>query len=405
MNNKKSSVPKLRFPEFTDAWEQGALEKHIKTSTEKNLDNKFTKNDVLSVSGDVGIVNQIEFQGRSFAGVSVSNYGIVNTGDIVYTKSPLKANPYGIIKTNKGKAGIVSTLYAVYTPNQNTDSIFIQYYFEFNDRLNRYLKPLVNKGAKNDMKVSDDNALIGNVTFPKIQEQQKIGSFFTALDRLITTHQRKLENVKKLKKSLLQKMFPKNGQEFPEIRFPEFTDAWEQRKLGKLADFNPRSNLPDEFKYVDLESVVGTELTGYRFENKLSAPSRAQRLAQKGDIFYQTVRPYQKNNYLFEFEDENFVFSTGYAQLRPLINGRFLFSKLQEDRFVQQVLDKCTGTSYPAINSSDLSEIKVYIPDNKQEQQKIGSFFTALDRLITTHQRKLENVKNLKKALLQQMFV
>ncbi|WP_424404352.1 restriction endonuclease subunit S [Pasteurella sp. PK-2025] len=199
--------PEIRFPEFTDAWEQGALEKHIKTSTEKNLDNKFTKNDVLSVSGDVGIVNQIEFQGRSFAGVSVSNYGIVNTGDIVYTKSPLKANPYGIIKTNKGKAGIVSTLYAVYTPNQNTDSIFIQYYFEFNDRLNRYLKPLVNKGAKNDMKVSDDNALIGNVTFPKIQEQQKIGSFFTALDRLITTHQRKLENVKNLKKALLQQMF------------------------------------------------------------------------------------------------------------------------------------------------------------------------------------------------------
>ncbi|MFP4769782.1 restriction endonuclease subunit S [Pasteurella multocida] len=190
----------------------------------------------------------------------------------------------------------------------------------------------------------------------------------------------------------------------PKLRFPEFTDAWEQRKLGKLADFNPRSNLPDEFKYVDLESVVGTELTGYRFENKLSAPSRAQRLAQKGDIFYQTVRPYQKNNYLFEFEDENFVFSTGYAQLRPLINGRFLFSKLQEDRFVQQVLDKCTGTSYPAINSSDLSEIKVYIPDNKQEQQKIGSFFTALDRLITTHQRKLENVKKLKKSLLQKMF-
>ncbi|VEJ15147.1 restriction endonuclease subunit S [Pasteurella multocida] len=190
----------------------------------------------------------------------------------------------------------------------------------------------------------------------------------------------------------------------PKLRFPEFTDAWEQRKLGKLADFNPRSNLPDEFKYVDLESVVGTELIGYRFENKLSAPSRAQRLAQKGDIFYQTVRPYQKNNYLFEFEDENFVFSTGYAQLRPLINGRFLFSKLQEDRFVQQVLDKCTGTSYPAINSSDLSEIKVYIPDNKQEQQKIGSFFTALDRLITTHQRKLENVKKLKKSLLQKMF-
>ncbi|WP_205703278.1 hypothetical protein [Histophilus somni] len=167
------------------------MNQYIQTSLEKNINNQFSKNDVLSVSGDVGIVNQIEFQGRSFAGVSVSNYGIVNTGDIVYTKSPLKANPYGIIKTNKGNPGIVSTLYAVYKPNAHTDSIFVQYYFESDDRLNRYLKPLVNKGAKNDMKVSDDNALIGLVNFPCYKEQQKIGAFFTALDRYITIHQRK----------------------------------------------------------------------------------------------------------------------------------------------------------------------------------------------------------------------
>ncbi|WP_249961201.1 restriction endonuclease subunit S [Histophilus somni] len=199
--------PEIRFPEFTYAWEQRKLNQYIQTSLEKNINNQFSKNDVLSVSGDVGIVNQIEFQGRSFAGVSVSNYGIVNTGDIVYTKSPLKANPYGIIKTNKGNPGIVSTLYAVYKPNAHTDSIFVQYYFESDDRLNRYLKPLVNKGAKNDMKVSDDNALIGLVNFPCYKEQQKIGTFFTALDRYITIHQRKLENMQKLKKSLLQQMF------------------------------------------------------------------------------------------------------------------------------------------------------------------------------------------------------
>ncbi|WP_244157004.1 hypothetical protein [Rodentibacter ratti] len=175
----------------THTWEQRKLGEYIQTSSEKNINNQFSKSDVLSVSGDVGIVNQIDFQGRSFAGASVSNYGIVNTGDIVYTKSPLKANPYGIIKTNKGSTGIVSTLYAIYKPNSNTDSIFVQYYFESNDRLNRYLKPLVNKGAKNDMKVSDDNALIGLVNFPHYQEQQKIGTFFTALDRYITIHQRK----------------------------------------------------------------------------------------------------------------------------------------------------------------------------------------------------------------------
>ena len=104
---------------------------------------------------------------------------------------------------------------------------------------------------------------------------------------------------------MLEKMFPKNGCLFPEVRFAGFTEAWEQRKLGELAMFNPKEELPQEFEYVDLESVVGTEMLSHRTENKTSAPSRAQRLARTGDLFYQTVRPYQKNNYLFEKPDNN----------------------------------------------------------------------------------------------------
>ncbi|MEB3450283.1 restriction endonuclease subunit S [Pasteurella multocida] len=404
MNNKKSSVPKLRFPEFTDAWEQRKLGEITKRvyGNDGRMDLP-----TLTMSASNGWLDQRERFSTNIAGEEQKNYTLLRRGQLSYNHGNSKLAKYGVVfELRNYEEALVPRVYHSFETNRETQATFLEYLFA-TKLPERELGKLVSSGARMDglLNISYDDFMSIKVVIPKIQEQQKIGSFFTALDRLITTHQRKLENVKKLKKSLLQKMFPKNGQEFPEIRFPEFTDAWEQRKLGKLADFNPRSNLPDEFKYVDLESVVGTELTGYRFENKLSAPSRAQRLAQKGDIFYQTVRPYQKNNYLFEFEDENFVFSTGYAQLRPLINGRFLFSKLQEDRFVQQVLDKCTGTSYPAINSSDLSEIKVYIPDNKQEQQKIGSFFTALDRLITTHQRKLENVKKLKKALLQQMFV
>ena len=144
----------------------------------------------MSVSGDYGIVNQIEFQGRSFAGTSVTNYGIVNTGDVVYTKSPLKSNPYGIIKINQGITGIVSTLYAVYKPRNNVYSKFIQIYFEQDARMNNYMRPLVNKGAKNDMKVSDENALRGEVCFPGKSEQIKIGEYFNKLDNLITLHQR-----------------------------------------------------------------------------------------------------------------------------------------------------------------------------------------------------------------------
>ena len=199
--------PEIRFDGFTDDWEQRKLGDYLQVSSEKNRDNRFTKDDVLSVSGEYGIVNQIEFQGRSFAGASVSNYGVVETGDVVYTKSPLKSNPYGIIKTNKGIPGIVSTLYAVYRPKEITDSKFVQIYFELDSRMNSYMHPLVNKGAKNDMKVSAENALKGMVSFPQKDEQKRISSYFDTLDHLITLHQRKAENLKNLKKYMLQNMF------------------------------------------------------------------------------------------------------------------------------------------------------------------------------------------------------
>jgi len=202
-----ASVPEIRFAGFTDAWEQRKLENFLEVSGEKNLDGTFTRDDVLSVSGELGIVNQIEFQGRSFAGASVLNYGVVRTGDIVYTKSPLKTNPYGIIKTNKGKPGIVSTLYAVYRGKDNVFPNFVQCYFEQDVRVNNYLHPLVNKGAKNDMKVSAENALKGIVSFPKYEEQMAIARFFSTLDHLITLHQRELERLQNIKKSCLEKMF------------------------------------------------------------------------------------------------------------------------------------------------------------------------------------------------------
>ena len=190
----------------------------------------------------------------------------------------------------------------------------------------------------------------------------------------------------------------------PAIRFEGFTDAWEQRKLGELAVFNPKAELPDVFEYVDLESVVGTEMLSHRTETKRTAPSRAQRLAQTGDLFYQTVRPYQKNNYLFEKSDKPYVFSTGYAQMRPVVDGRFLLCLVQSDGFVKVVLDNCTGTSYPAINSNDLAEIEVCSPDNPQEQAEIGDFFKGLDDLITLHQRKYDKLVNVKKSMLGKMF-
>ena len=202
------------------------------------------------------------------------------------------------------------------------------------------------------------------------------------------------------------------GENVPQLRFFGFTDAWEQREFEKFADFNPPSCVPDAFQYVDLESVVGTEMVACRPELRKTAPSRAQRLAQIGDLFYQMVRPYQKNNYLFEIQSEAYVFSTGYAQIRPKCDGYFLLGLVQTDSFVKDVMDRCTGTSYPAINSKDLAKINICVPKgqtpskikNITEQQKIGTFFRNLDRLITLHQRKQDVLTMAKKALLEKMF-
>ena len=190
----------------------------------------------------------------------------------------------------------------------------------------------------------------------------------------------------------------------PRCFLGSFDFSWEQRKLGELALFNPKDELPQTFEYVDLESVVGTEMLSHRTEAKLSAPSRAQRLAHTGDLFYQTVRPYQKNNYLFEKPDNNYVFSTGYAQMRPYVDGYFLLSLVQSDRFVKVVLDNCTGTSYPAINANDLAKIEVTAPSDENEAQKIGTIFRNIDNLITLHQRKFEKLTNVKKSMLEKMF-
>ena len=190
----------------------------------------------------------------------------------------------------------------------------------------------------------------------------------------------------------------------PQIRFKMCKNQWEKNKLSKIAKFNPKSTLPEKFKYVDLESVLGTDLISYREVSRENAPSRAQRLAQKGDIFYQTVRPYQKNNYLFDSDEKDYVFSTGYAQLRPLIDSDFLLARLQEESFVNKVLERCTGTSYPAINSKDLSKISVTIPQTIDEQSAIGSLFRTLDDLLASYKDNLTNYQSLKATMLSKMF-
>lgn len=188
------------------------------------------------------------------------------------------------------------------------------------------------------------------------------------------------------------------------IRFTRKNVGFEKYHLCDIASINPKTNVPTEFEYVDLESVSGTEMISHRTEKKSTAPSRAQRLAKYGDIFYQTVRPYQKNNYYFDIKADNYVFSTGYAQIRSSINGKYLFTLLQSDAFLRQVLDNCSGTSFPAINPSTLSKLIINICTDSVEQERVATFFTSLDAQISASTSRLASLKQVKAASLQAMF-
>ena len=376
-------VPEIRFSGFSDAWEQRKLEEYLGVSKEKNRDESFGKDDVLSVSGEYGIVNQIEFQGRSFAGASVANYGVVEGGDVVYTKSPLKSNPYGIIKTNKGKTGIVSTLYAVYKPKNNVGAEFVQIYFELDSRMNSYMHPLVNKGAKNDMKVSDENALKGSVIFPKIDEQKAISKYFAHLDHLITLHQRKC------------------------YRFIDIAlDAWEQRKLDGWGTFYygrscPKWSVTEDatipcIRYGELYTKFGAKID--RVYSYTNMPPENLRFSKGTEVLIPRVGedPMDYNHCTWlsmpdvAIGEMISVFNT---DNNPLFTATMFNATLQNE-FAMRV----EGGSVTNLYFEKLKNIEVSFP-SIQEQEKIAAYFENLDHLITLHQHKLFCAKNVMKYI------
>ena len=397
-----NKTPAVRFKGFTEDWEQQKLEdiSDVRDGTHDSpvyqdeghpfVTSKNVKNGYINFDGIQYISDYDFFEINKRSKVDINDIlmgmiGTIGNLALIRTEPNFAIKNVALIKDTKH----VSYLYL--------------YHYLKSSNIERQLIFGMDGGTQKFVSLKKIREL--KIKIPDDDEQIKLGTFMESLDNLIVFYQRKYEKLKKIKKSMLYKMFPQNGSKVPEIRFAGFTDEWEQRKLGKLAIFNPKAELPEIFEYVDLESVVGTEMISHRTESKITAPSRAQRLARTGDLFYQTVRPYQKNNYLFEKPDKHYVFSTGYAQMRPLVDGQFLLSLVQNENFVKMVLDNCTGTSYPAINSNDLADIEVLSPTEKEEQRIIGSFFKGIGNLITLHQRKLEKLEQIKQAMLHKMFV
>ena len=337
------------------------------------VDPKSGKYDLLP---HVAPGNIESFTGRLYDNVKlvgeenlISGKFVFNVGDIVYGKINPQLGKYVFARFS----GLTSADAYVLNAKNGIVQKFLYAVIQTRDFYDYSVSVSKRSGMP---KINRDELNAYSYWAPSESEQLKIGEYLLTLDHLITLHQRQPFLHSPPDISLIVQLTP-----------PFYTFSWEQRKLGELALFNPKDELPQTFEYVDLESVVGTEMLSHRTEVKSSAPSRAQRLAHTGDLFYQTVRPYQKNNYLFEKPDNNYVFSTGYAQMRPYVDGYFLLSLVQSERFVKVVLDNCTGTSYPAINANDLAEIEVAAPSDESEAQKIGTIFRSIDNLITLHQR------------------
>lgn len=189
----------------------------------------------------------------------------------------------------------------------------------------------------------------------------------------------------------------------PKLRFPEFTREWEEKKLGEIAVINPKTKkAPNSFIYIDLESVECGQLLKEERVELVNAPSRAQRVLSKGDVLFQMVRPYQRNNLYFDKEGE-YVASTGYAQIKTINESRYIFQYLHFPKFTDKVIERCTGTSYPAINSTDLSNIQIFLPSHG-EQTKIASFLMAVDEKLTQLKKKKTLLEQYKKGIMQKLF-
>ena len=378
----------------------------------RNEDMCYDKKDVLSVSGEQGIVNQIELMGRSYAGESVAPYHVVETSDIVYTKSPLKDNPYGIIKQNKGKPGIVSTLYAVYHCKNPIIGQYIENYFSIDTNLNNYLKPLVKRGAKNDMKVNNEDVLLGRIPLPRIEEQQRINVVIAHIDHIIELKQKLIDELKKLKKVCLEKMFPQKGNSVPEIRFPGFTAPWKQCELGEISSiktgpFGTQLSAKEYVPYGRPVINVKNIGTGYVIEKDLDCISEQTALRLKDHILFENDVVFGRKGAIdrhafIKREQNGWLQGSDCIRVRvsPGFLGSYFNAYLQTTIANTYLSTKAHGSTMSTLTTNMISSLPVWLPE-LAEQKHIAKTISCIDDCITFHQRELEAEQQKKKALMQ----
>lgn len=417
----RTLVPKLRFPGFTQPWSNDPL---AKTLTEHKRKNSAGR-DVFSVSMESGIVNQIEHLGRSFAASDTAHYTIGRRYDVVYTKSPLKAFPFGIVKQCKFDGEVaLSPLYGVFTPSNPHAGLIIEAYFESPNRSIAFLTPLCQKGAKNTIQITNTTFLSGKMPLPtEPAEQRKIAECLSSVDELMAAQARKVDALKTHKKGLMQQLFPRQGETQPRLRFPEFqnAEAWEEAPLSNFilsldagVSVNSGDNRPankTEFGVLKTSAVTKGQFDPE--ENKVVlAENELSRLRER--VTGGTIIMCRKNtpalvgaNAYVESDQENLFLPDllWAAKPREGVSMRFLAFILgsEKGRAALSKLAKGSSASMSNITKPEVLAFSVMAP-SPAEQHRIATCLSSLDALITAETQKLEVLKLHKKGLMQQLF-
>ena len=391
----KTLVPQIRFAGFTDPWEQRKLGELFEESDERASDRE-----ILSVSVANGIYPASESDRETNPGASLANYKIVHFGDVVYNSMRMWQ---GAVDASRYD-GIVSPAYVVTRPNSEVYARFFARLLRQPMLLKQYQQ--VSQGNSKDTQVLkfDDFASIG-ISMPASEnEQRQIGAFFDRLDSLITLHQRKYDKLCVLKKSMLDKMFPKGGSLYPEIRFAGFTDPWEQRKLGEFGSvamckriYKEQTSEQGDVPFFKIgtfganpDAFISNELFE-DFKRIYPYPTPGTLLISAAGSIGRVVEYQGEKAY---FQDSNIV----WLEHDHRLNDAFLkplYSRIEWG---------LEGSTIKRLYNKDLLSAEVTVPGSR-EQKEIGQFFAKLDTLITLHQRKLELLRNIKKSMLDKMFV
>ena len=398
---EQAKVPAIRFAGFTDPWEQRKLGELFEESDERASDRE-----ILSVSVANGIYPASESDRETNPGASLANYKIVHFGDVVYNSMRMWQ---GAVDASRYD-GIVSPAYVVARPNSEVYARFFARLLRQPMLLKQYQQ--VSQGNSKDTQVLkfDDFASIG-ISMPASEnEQRRIGGFFDRLDSLITLHQRKYDKLVIFKKSMLEKMFPKDGESVPEIRFAGFTDPWEQRQLGELVTTTIGGGTPStsnpaywdgEIPWIQSSNVLEDTLFDVDIPKAITQKGLEESAAQivpENSIAVVTHVGVGKLIYLpFQYSTSQDFISLCGLKGDARYTCYALWKRLQEDLHIVQ------GSAIKGITKEDLLEKNLPMP-SVEEQAQIGVLFSQLDNLITLHQRKLELLQNIKKSLLDKMF-